>query len=322
MRPLTRSRSRRSGFTAVELTVVVGIAAIGLALALPALQYAREAERLVRCKGNLKQLGVALLSYYDTHDRFPYSSTFSVFGPVNPGVGHTWNEFLFPYMDMSPAYLKLDFRVQNNVEPNASVLEKLKLPWQCCPSNEYSGKMHDLNGDPFDPWKVPVQGQFYATSTGTQIGDTNTGWDCHHLGLAPGSYCCTEGSDWDSPAPAANPGMFGGRNSFSAKLRDVADGASSTFMLGERRAELLFWGGGAFSPSFPGAPTFMKLNSKAINPDDLRDYKHNWGFSSRHEAGANFLLVDGKVRFINDAIDFKIYCHLGDKADGNKIPDF
>jgi len=116
--------------------------------------------------------------------------------------------------------------------------------------------------------------------------------------------------------------MFGGRNPFSAAIKDATDGASATFLLGERRADLLFWGGGAFSPSFPGAPTGMKLNSRLINPDDVRDYTHNWGFSSRHDADANFLFVDGKVRFINDAINYKTYCWLSDKADGQKIDGF
>jgi prepilin-type processing-associated H-X9-DG protein len=142
------------------------------------------------------------------------------------------------------------------------------------------------------------------------------------LGLGIDSYCCTKGSNWDVPAPAANPGMFGGRNPFSAAFKDATDGTSSTFLVGERRAELLFWGGGAFSPSFPGAPTMMKLNSKLLNPNDVQDYGHNWGFSSRHEGGGNFLFVDGKVRFINDTIDYETYCRLSDKADGNKIKDF
>jgi prepilin-type processing-associated H-X9-DG protein/prepilin-type N-terminal cleavage/methylation domain-containing protein len=322
MRTRTRSVARPTGFTIVELVVVVGIVAVGLALALPGVHHARESARLAKCKDNLKRLGMALHSYHETHDRFPFSGSYSITGKHLPGVGHTWNEFLFPYMGLSDVYLKLDFRVPNQDGPNAKLLELRKLPWQCCPSNEYSEKMQDLAGNPFDPWKVGTQGQFYALCTGTQMGDGGTGWDCQALGLGPGSFCCTQGSDWDSPAPAANPGMFGGRNPFSAALRDVADGTSVTFLLRERRAELLFWGGGAFSPSFPGAPTIMKLNSKLINPADARDFRHNWGFSSRHEGGAHFLFVDGHVRFINEAIDYETYCRLSDKADGNKIMDY
>src|ERR1044071_8062339 len=101
MRRIPAFTSRRSGFTIVELTVIAGIVGISLALALPALQRAREADRLTRCKAILKQLGVALHSYHDTHDRFPYASTFSVTSSGQPGGGHTWIEFLLPHMDMS-----------------------------------------------------------------------------------------------------------------------------------------------------------------------------------------------------------------------------
>jgi prepilin-type processing-associated H-X9-DG protein len=273
------------------------------------------------CQNNLKQLGVALQSYHETHDRLPYTTTCSTYGPTNPNSGHTWNEFLLPYMDMSAVYLKLDFNIPNTAPANAGVLAGLKLPWQSCPSNEFSEKMHDKKGNPFIPWKVAMQGQFYAPCTGTQIGDGNTGWDCSALGLRPGSYCCTEGSNWDSAAPAANPGMTGGRSPFSATLKDVTDGASVTFLLGERRAELI-GSAAAFSVNFPGATTIMKLNSKLMNPGDVNDYTRNWGFSSRHEGGGNFLFVDGKVRFINDAIEYETYCRLSDKADGNKVADF
>jgi prepilin-type processing-associated H-X9-DG protein len=321
VRPLRRVACRPRGFTVVEALVVAAVVALALAMALPALQQAREASRLEQCQNNLKQLGVALHSYHETHDRFPYSTTYSVSAPGQPGEGHTWTEFLLPYMDMSAVYLKLDFRVANREPANARVLEELKLPWQSCPSNQESQKISYWQRDFFEAWKAGTQGQFYAPCTGTQIGYGNTGWDCHALGLKAGSYCCTEGSEWDSAAPAANPGMFGGRNPFSAALKDVADGTGSTFLLGERRAELLFYGG-AFSVNFPGAPTGMKLNSKLTNHEDVNDWHHNWGFSSRHEGGANFLFVDGKVRFINDAIDYETYCRLSDKADGNKVKDF
>jgi prepilin-type N-terminal cleavage/methylation domain-containing protein/prepilin-type processing-associated H-X9-DG protein len=315
------SMRRRTGFTIVELLVVTAIVAILLALALPALQQAREAARGDQCQANLKQLGVALLSYHDTHDRFPYSSSYSVLGQNNPGAGHTWNEFLFPYMGLSSIYLKLDFNSANNTGSNVKILENLKLPWQCCPSNEYSTKMRGKIGNPFYGWEVDTQGEFYAPCAGTQAGEDSLGADCIALGLAAGSYCCTSGSNWDIPSLRANPGVFGGRNSYTASVKDVTDGVASTFLLGERRAEILGYSG-AFSVNFPGAPTGTKLNSKMLNLNDVADWRHNWGFSSVHDGGANFLFVDGKVRFLNDAINYETYCRLSDKADGNKVSDF
>src|SRR5689334_3584451 len=55
--------SKRSGFTLVELLVVIGIIAVLISVLLPALNQARRQARQVQCLSNLRQVGIATTAY-------------------------------------------------------------------------------------------------------------------------------------------------------------------------------------------------------------------------------------------------------------------
>ena len=121
----------RRAFTLVELLVVIAIIGVLVALLLPAVQSAREAARRIKCSNNLKQIGLAMHNYHDTHLAFPAGARVLNNLP--------WNVFILPHIEQQSLYRPIRSRhrcVQRRHQsegPNKNILSLTRLNAYLCP---------------------------------------------------------------------------------------------------------------------------------------------------------------------------------------------
>jgi prepilin-type N-terminal cleavage/methylation domain-containing protein len=121
---LPRPRSRRAGFTLLELLVVMGILALLAGLLMPAVQKAREAAARVSCANNLKQLGLAMHQYHDHNGRLP---------PVRAcDAGASWAVLILPHLDQSNLYYQ--WNLKKSYYEQTDPARQTSVPVYFCPS--------------------------------------------------------------------------------------------------------------------------------------------------------------------------------------------
>jgi len=65
---------RTKAFTLIELLVVIAVIAILMAIIMPAMQKAKESAREVKCRSNLRNIGMGLSMYLQENDFKPFNS--------------------------------------------------------------------------------------------------------------------------------------------------------------------------------------------------------------------------------------------------------
>jgi hypothetical protein len=102
--PANSNPWRRKGWRwdCVALLAVLVIMSLVL---YPAIQNAREAARRSNCKGELKQIGLALLNYRETYECFPPA----YIADANGKPMHSWRVLILPYIDQAALYSEYRF---------------------------------------------------------------------------------------------------------------------------------------------------------------------------------------------------------------------
>lgn len=293
----------RRGFTFVELLALLAIVAVGLALGLPAVYQSIAEARTLRCRNNLKQIGLALHNYHDTFTTFP-PGWVSREGTTGLGARLGWQTMILPYVDQAALYNQIDFTPMSfGVQEDQRKLFQTAIEIYRCPSDRA-------------PKTNPLRGGYAASNFSGSYGHVPTP-RLRPLGLGdnwPGAVVAP--MEPRAPSRRVGPptkpsngaviwpsGVFA-RNS-SIRMRDIVDGTSNTMLAGER----------SFTS---GAGIWAGVTDNFHEDDAVTDCSHRsqinfgwFGFSSLHAGGANVLMVDGSARFLADKTDSKPGKELG-----------
>lgn len=328
-----RATRHNFGFTLVELLVVIAIIGILIALLLPAVQAAREAARRSSCTNNLKQVGLALLNFESARKAFPAgrfgcdeltvglvtSGGKSVNCGTNVAVNHAGSGFvtILPYMEGAALYALAKYD-QDGIwrdlsaawwsDPQRKQMVMTRPSVMVCPSSTADAKCKDC-----------------SISLYTQA-DQNA---------ATGSYAMCMGTLGKNPNPGSakvkyfNTGLF--VHKILKKVREVTDGTSKTFAVGEVKSEDTYDGFNLWTQTFRmgsvARSTENPLNSPHQHPPApgvAADCHYgpcwNAAFGSNHNGGATFVYADGHTTFVSDNVDPLTYQAASTIAGGETSP--
>jgi prepilin-type N-terminal cleavage/methylation domain-containing protein/prepilin-type processing-associated H-X9-DG protein len=309
----------RFAFTLVELLVVIGIIGVLVSLLLPAIQMAREAARRTSCTNNLRQLAIAAHNYHDARNQFPAASHQAVdVGGVPTGGTTVWVELL-PYFEQRNLLEKWDYLDnRNNVAGGKDATQAQVIKILLCTSNPLPQRVVQLTAEAAPQWSL---GYYGMSSYGGNAGLRS---------FYPG----------DPPAfpRLTRDGIFFVDSRI--RLAEVIDGASNTFLFGERYhldaqydlqkpihfptiGPLSGWGKWGFVAKGSAQVTLstpVPINYRVPPQGDYSATEDRLcAFGSGHAGGANFVFADGSARFVRDTIPLATLQALSTRGGGELV---
>lgn len=119
-----RSRPR---FTLLHLVAAAGLVGLLIGLMVPARRTAKRSAKRLQCQSNLKQIGLALLSYERACGVLPPAYTIDANGrPL-----HSWRTLILPYLDEQELYVTIDLSKPWNDPVNARAFQTTVRLYQC-----------------------------------------------------------------------------------------------------------------------------------------------------------------------------------------------
>ncbi|MEL7267241.1 MAG: DUF1559 domain-containing protein, partial [Planctomycetota bacterium] len=250
------SKENRDGFTLVELLVVIAIIGVLVGLLLPAVQAAREAARRMSCSNNVKQLGLALHNYHAAYNRFPQHM-----GGTRPtGNSQRWwqpsdtnNHMMLsifvgltPFMEQQPLWESIANPSTEDLSNPGTIRA---IPWPAMgptPTDEDNQHGTGINNrnTAYRPWMTDIATLRCPSDPGVggnAMGRTNYAaclGDAVRFNDAGGWRSDLSRTDaWrEQEITAAGRGVFVTRR--FTRIRDILDGTSNTFMVGEIMTDL------------------------------------------------------------------------------------
>ena len=305
-------------------------------------------------RNNLKQLALAMLHHEQAHGFFPSGGwNWQWCGDPDRGTGKEqpggWNFATLPYVEQqalhdlgadgqpavwTPQQLaarrpatRRRWRFTNALR--AAVRSRIR-----CPRNPTAARSFTAYGC---NWVSAVARGDYAANAGDQM----TNWMNGPVSNLAGAASLTQLNQWPSTDAASAPGEPGTGPSTGicyfrsqVRVRDITDGASNTYLLGEKYLDTDYYETGqdhADNESlFCGFDNdnHRLTHYDPTNPTTVADYlpcqdqlgAENWfRFGSAHATSYNAAMCDGSVRTIDYSIDGETHRRLGNRKDGLPI---
>jgi prepilin-type N-terminal cleavage/methylation domain-containing protein len=307
----------RHGFTLIELLVVIAIIAVLIGLLLPAVQKVREAANRSTCLNNLKQMGLALHNYHDSHGTFPPGFVTATSGAgVSPSdfrPGWSFFALLLPHLEQDNLYRSIQLTLPITDPANAAA-RRSAVKTYVCPSDTPPRLINITDsGNPPQESNRPVPLTEAAV--------------CSYVG------CLGDKGYEDQPFT----GVFH-RNS-RVRMGDVTDGTSNTVAIGERTSQFSpnSWVGvvagqeTVYSPTAPeynpALPSFrfrpavsaVLVHVRITSRQPNHPANSPGSFFSSHPSGAQFLNLDGSCRQLSQSISVEVYRALCTRNGGEVI---